>query len=262
MLYSAISLNNKFYQYKIAQYNSLNVNLSNSQFDKSKSAIKNETEVVLRLSSNMVGDSDSKINFPQELLLTNRQVVNLCKGFANYLSTDIKLSKTQIAKMIQSGGFLGRLLGPLLKTGLPLLKNVIKPLAKSVLIPVGLTAAASAANVGIHKNIFRSSDYHPLPSTLHNNNTILIISNDEMEDITKIAKSLEDFSLLSEGVSEIIQNEAKEQRGGFLSMLLGTLGASLLRDILIGLGINRAEEGIVRTGYRNKRQDYENKMDF
>ena len=142
------------------------------------------------------------------------------------------------------------------------MKNVIKPLAKSVLIPLGLAAAASAANVGIHKKIFRSSDYHPSSSTLHNNNTILIISNDEIKDITRIAKSLEDSSLLLEGVSETIQNEAKEQREEFLSMLLGTLGASLLGDILTGVGINRAGEGVVRTGYRNKRQDYENKMDF
>ena len=97
----------------------------------------------------MVGDNET--NFPHKLLLTNRQVTNLRKAFANYLSTDIKLSKTQLSKMIQSGGFLGRLLGPLLKTGLPLIKNVIKPLAKSVLIPLGLTAAVSAADAGIHK---------------------------------------------------------------------------------------------------------------
>ena len=92
-----------------------------------------------------------KTNFPHKLLLTNRQVANLRKAFANHLSTDIKLSKTQLSKMIQSGGFLGRLLGPLLKTGLPLISNVIKPLAKSVLIPLGFTAAASAADAGIHK---------------------------------------------------------------------------------------------------------------
>ena len=101
----------------------------------------------------MIGDSDDKINFPHELLLTNRQVANLCKAFANYLSTDIKLSKTQLSKMIQSGGFLGRLLGPLLKTGLPLIKNVIKPLAKSILIPLRLTAGASVADQGIQKNL-------------------------------------------------------------------------------------------------------------
>ena len=83
----------------MAQYNSLNVKLSNSQLNKLESAIKNETEV-LRLSSNMVDDSDDKINFPHELLLTNRQVANLRKAFANNLSTDIKLSKTQIFKVI------------------------------------------------------------------------------------------------------------------------------------------------------------------
>ena len=99
----------------------------------------------------MIGDSDDKINFPHELLLTNRQVANLCKAFENNLSTDIKLSKTEISKMIQSGAFLGRLLGPLLKTGLSLMKDVIKSLAKNVLISLGLTAAASAADTGIHK---------------------------------------------------------------------------------------------------------------
>ena len=84
----------------------------------------------------------------KELLLTNREVANFRKALGNNLSTDIKLSKTQLSKMIQSGGFLGRLLGPLLKTGLPLIKNVIKPLAKSVLILLGLTAVASAADAG------------------------------------------------------------------------------------------------------------------
>ena len=99
----------------------------------------------------MVGDDET--NFPHKLLSTRRQVANPLKVLASYLSTDIKLSKTQISKMIQSGGFLGRLFGPLLKTGLPLIKNVIKSLAKSVLIPLGLTAAPSAADVGIHKKI-------------------------------------------------------------------------------------------------------------
>ena len=105
----------------MTQYNSLNIKLSNSQLNKLKLEIKNKTEVVLRLS----------------LLLINRQVLSICKSFANNSSADIKLSKTQLSKMIQSGGFLCRLLDPLLKTGLPLIKNVIKPLAKSVLIPLG-----------------------------------------------------------------------------------------------------------------------------
>ena len=117
-----------FYQYKMTQYNSLNVKLSNSQLNKLKSAIKNESEVVLRLSSNIIGDNET--NFPHELLLTNRQVSNLRKSFANNSSADIKLSKTQLSKMIQLGGFLSRLLGPLLKTGFSLIRNIIKPLAK------------------------------------------------------------------------------------------------------------------------------------
>ena len=98
----------------------------------------------------MTSNCDDKINFPYELLLTNRKVANIGKAFANNSSTNIKLLKTQLSKMIQSGGFLCRLLGPLLKTGYPLKKNVIKPLAKSVLIPLRLTAAASAA---IHKKV-------------------------------------------------------------------------------------------------------------
>ena len=216
--------------------------LSNSQLDKLKSAINYETEVVLRLSSMMIGDNET--NFPQKLLLTNRQLSNLLKSFANHSSVDIKLTK-----MIQSGGFLC----PLLKTGLPLIKNLIKPFAKSVLIPLGLTAATSAADAGIHKKILGSGI------------TTLIISNDEIEDIIKIVKSLEDSGLLLEGVTETVQNEVKEQKGGFLSMLLGTLGANLLGNLLTGRGIyrpgkrkgiNRAGEGMVRAGYGN------NKMDF
>ena len=99
----------------------------------------------------MIGDSNGKDNFPHELLLTDRQISSIRKAFANNSLINIKLSKTLLSKMIQSGGFLGRLLGPLLKTGLPLISNIIKPLAKNVLIPLGLTAAASTADAGIHK---------------------------------------------------------------------------------------------------------------
>ena len=222
----------------MTQYNSLYVKLSNSQLNKLKSSIKNETDVVLRISSNMVGNSNDNTNFPLELLLTNRQVANIRKAFANHSSTDIKLSKTQLSKMIQSGGFLGRLLGPLLKTGLTIMKSVIKLL--------GLTAAAAAADAGIHKKILGSG----------HNNTTLIISNDEMGDILKIVKSLEDSGVLLKGVSEKIQHTAKEKRGGFLSMLVGILGASLLGDVLSkglsGKGVIRAGEGTIRAGYGSK----------
>ena len=121
------------------------------------------------------------------------------------------------------------------------------PLGKSVLNPSRWTAAASAADAGILNKILGSS---------HNNTTTLIISNDEMEDIIKIVKSLEESGLLLKGVSETVQNEAKEQKGRFLSMLLGMVGASLLGNILTGWGINRAGEGVVRAGYGNKKMDF------
>ena len=218
----------------MTQYSSLIVKLSNSQLNKLKSSTKNETDVVLRIPSNMVSNSNDNTNFPHELLLTNRQVANIRKAFAKNTSIDIKLSKTQSSKMMQSGGLLGKLLGklagPLMKVGVPLAKNVLAPL--------GISAAMSAIDGSIKKKILGSGM------------TTLIISNDEMDDILKIVKSLEDSGLLLKRVSETIQHEAKEQRGGFLSMLLGTLGASLLGDILSkglsGKGIIRAGEGTIR----------------
>ena len=134
--------------YKMTQYNSLlNVKLSNSQLNKLKSAIKNETGVVLRISSGMVGYSNDNTNFPHKLLLTDRQVANIRKDFANNLSPDVKFSKTQLLKMSQSGGFLGNLLS---KLAGPLIK-VAMPLAKNVLAPLGLTAAMSAIDGSIKK---------------------------------------------------------------------------------------------------------------
>ena len=158
--------------------------------------------------------------------------------------------------MIQSGALLGRLLGPLLKTGLLLRKNVIKPLAKSILIPLGLTAAAWAADAGIHKKILGSW-----------NMTTLVILNDEIGEIIKIVKSLEDSGLLIKGVTKTVQKEVKERKGGFLSMLLGTLGVSSLGNLLTGKGIykagkgkgiNRAGEGVLKAGYGNNNS----KIDF
>ena len=110
------------------------------------------------------------------------------------------------------------------------------PLAKSVLIPLRLTASASAADAGIHKKILGSG------------NTRLIISNKDIDDLIKIVKSLEDSGLLLKGVTESVQNEVKEQKGGFLSMLLGTLGASLLGNLLTGKGAFHAGKGIHRAG--------------
>ena len=162
----------------MTQYNKVNVKLLTFQLNKLKSSIKNENDVVIRVSPSMIGDFNDKTNFPHELLLTNRQVFSICKAFANNLSVDIKFSKAQLSKMIQSGGFLGKLLGPLLKTELPLIKSVITALAESVLIPLGLTAAASVADAGIHKKILGSG-----------NNTTLITSNKDMDDLIKIVKN-------------------------------------------------------------------------
>ena len=125
----------------------VNVNLSDTQLKKLKSAVKNKTGATLRMSLKVFNGND----LPHELLLTKKKKTKLRNSFHNNMSIDLKLSKTQISKIIQSGGFLGRLLGPLLKNGLPLIKNVIKPLAKSVLILLGLTAAAASADAGIHK---------------------------------------------------------------------------------------------------------------
>ena len=121
--------------------------LSDSQLNKLKSAIRNETNVTLRISSNMVGNSNDNTNFPHKLLLSDRQVANIRKAFANNLSTDVKFSKTQLLKMTQSGGFLGNLLS---KLAGPLMK-VAMPLAKNVLAPLGLTAAMSAIYGSIKK---------------------------------------------------------------------------------------------------------------
>ena len=107
----------------MTQYNRLSTKLSNSQLNKLKAAIKNENDVVIRLSPNMIGDSNEKGNFQHELLLIDRQVSSIRKAFANISSVDIKFSKTELSKMIQSGEFLGKLLGPLRKPGLTIDEN-------------------------------------------------------------------------------------------------------------------------------------------
>ena len=154
------------------------------------------------------------------------------------MATDLIPSRDQIFKIIQSGGFSGSLLS---KLAGPLMK-VANPLAKNVLAPLGTTAAASAVDVEIQKKICGSRT------------TALIISNKEMDDIMKIVQALQDSNILLKGVTKTTKNET-EQKGGFLSMLLGTLGASLLGNILEGKGIvragseNKKGKGIVRAGY-------------
>ena len=139
-------------------------------------------------------------------------------------------------KIGQSRGFLDRLLGPLLKTGLPLIGNALKPIAKRVLIPLVLTATASTTDAAINKKMFGSGT------------KTLIISNEEMNDIMKRIKFFEDSGLLIKGVSKTIKNDSKEQKGGFLSRLLGTLGASLLGNRWTSKSIISAGEDTIRAG--------------
>ena len=160
----------------MVEYTKVNVEFLDIQIKILKDAVKSNTGTILRINFKMFNGN----YLPHELLLTTRQKTKIRNAFNNNRSTDLKLSKAQINKIIQSGGFLSKSLGPLLKTGLPLIKNVIKPLAKSVLIPLRLTAAASAADAGIHKKI------------LGLGNTTLIVSNEEMNDIIKIVQALED----------------------------------------------------------------------
>ena len=165
-------------------------------------------------------------------ILNTRQNTKLRNALNNNSATDIKLSKAQIKKLIQSGGFLGKLLS---KLAGPLMK-VAMPLAKNVLIQLDLTAAMSAIDGSIQKKI-------------HGSGVKLIIEQEYMKDIMKIIKALANYGILLKGISKTIKNETKEQRGGFLSMLLGTLGASLLGNLLTsGKGIMRAGNGIVRAG--------------
>ena len=139
-------------------------------------------------------------------------------------------------KIGQSGGFLGILLEPLLKTGLPLIGNVLEPLAERVLTLLGLTAATSVTDAAINNKMFGSGT------------TTLIISNKKMNDIMKIIKSLVESGLLIKGVSKTTKKEAKEQIKGFLRVLLGTLGVSLLGNLLTCKGTIRAGEGLIRAG--------------
>ena len=310
----------------MTQSNTLKVKFSNSQLNNLKSGIKNGTEVTLNHSSNLIGNSNDETSFPHKILLTDAQVSKVRKTFANGSSANIKLSKTQLSKMIQSGGVMTGISGmdnfinfpfemenlylkelsnidtkkinrnnlfidaglniigkkvkeksgsgvtltdneikdimkvikslenrgillkgttrkttsqeggflnflrPLITAGLPIMKNVLTPLAKIVLIPLGLTAAASATDAAIQKKIFGSDM------------AALIISNEEMEDTVKKVKLLEKSGLLIKGIDETIKNEAKEQKGGFLPMSLGTLAASILRNSLSGRGVITAVE--------------------
>ena len=204
----------------MVEYSKINCKLTNLQLNKLKKAVKSNEGLTLRLSTK----NFNKDEVPHELLLTTRQNTKLRNALNNNSATDIKLSKAQIKKLIQLGGFLGKLLS---KLAGPLMK-VAMPLAKNVLAPLGLTAAKSTIDGSIQKKI-------------HGSGVKLIIEQEDMNDIMKIIEALENSGILLKGVSKTI--EQKEQKEGFLSMLLGTLGASLLGNLLTGKGIMKAGEG-------------------
>ena len=205
----------------MVEYTKVNVKLINLQLSKLKKAVKNNDSATLGTGIKNLNKED----FPHELLLTTRPNTKLRNAINNNLATDIKLSKVQIKK-IQSGGFLGKLLS---KLAGPLMK-VAMPLAKNVLAPLGLTAAMSAIDGSIRKKI-------------RGDGVKLIIEQEDMNDIIKIIEALENSGILLKGVTKTIENETKGQRGGFLGMLLRTLGASLLGNLLSGKGLARAGEG-------------------
>ena len=223
----------------MVKYSKVDCKLTNVQLNKLKKAVKSNEGATLRLGIRNFNKNET----PHELLLTTRQNTKLRNALNNNSATDIKLSKAQMKRIIQSGGFLGKLLsklaGPLMKVALPLAKNVLAPL--------GLTAAMSATDGSMQKKIHGSG-------VTKGAGVKLILEQEDMNDIIKIIKALENSGILLNGVSKAIKNETKEQKGGFLSMLLGTVGASLLGDLLTGgKGIMRAGDGIVRTGSGSKK---------
>ena len=226
----------------MVEYSKINCKLMNVQLNKLKKVVKSNEGATLRLGIK----NFNKDELPNDLLLTTRQNTKLRNAFNNNLATDIKLSKAQIKKFIQSGEFLGKLLS---KLAGPLMK-VAMPSAKNVLAPLGLTAAMSAIDGSIQKKI-------------HGSGIKLIIEEEDMKDIMKIIEALENSGILLKGVSKTFENETKEQRGEFLSMLLGTLGASLLGNLLTGgKGIMRAGDGIVCAGSGSKKKNLNSLLPF
>ena len=166
----------------MVEYSKVKVKLTDTQLKKLKNAVENKTGTTLRMSLKMFDGND----LPHELLLTTRQKTKLRNAFNNNMSTDLTLSRAQISKIIQSGGFLGSLLS---KLAGPLMKAAV-PLAKNVLAPLRITAATSVIDAGIQKKIHDSGT------------TTLIILNEEMNDIMKIVQALEDSNILMKGVKK------------------------------------------------------------
>ena len=218
----------------MVEYNKVSVKLSDTQLKKLKAAVKNKTGTTLKMSLTMLDGND----LSHELLLTTRQNTKLRNAFNENMSTYLKYFKAQNSKVLQSGGLfrtiLSTLAGPLIKVAIPLAKNVLAPLR--------ITAAGSAIDAGIQKKMNGSETITLIISN---------VSNEEMNDLMKIVETLDDSNILSRRVTRTIKNETKEQKGGFLSTFLGTLGGSALGNLITGKGVvrPRSGKGIVRAGY-------------
>ena len=204
------------------EYSKANVKLSDTQLKKLKTAVKNKRGMTFRMSLKVFDGND----VPHELFLTTKQRKKLRNASNNNMSTDLKLSKAQISKTVQSGVFLGSLLS---KLAGPLM-NVAVLLAKNILAPLAITGAAIDAE--IQKKRYASGT------------TRLIVLNEEMNEIMKIVQVLEHSNILFKGLTERVKNETKEQKGGFLRTLVDSLGSILLGNSLSGKGIVRAGSGI------------------
>ena len=183
----------------------MNVKFTDTPLKNLKTVVKNKTGTTLRMSLKMF-DGD---NLPHELFLMTNRKIKQRNAFNNNISTDLKLSKAQIFKIIQSWGFLGSLLS---KLAGPLMK-VAAPVAENILAALGITAAASAVDAGIPKNAwFKDNSFNNFKPKIN--------------DIIEIVQALEDSDIMLKQITKTVKNKKKEQKGGFLNMLLGTLGVS------------------------------------
>ena len=186
----------------------------------------------------MISNTTDEVNFLHKSVLTNGKIESFCKTLTYDFSANMKLSTTHFSKKIYVGEFPGTNIGTLMKAGLPLIKNIIKPLAKGLPVPLRLIAAAPPPDASFLQIILVSGT------------TPLLISSKEKEDVKKIIRYFEEFDLLIHYVSKRIKNETSEEKGGFLGTLLCRLDTSLLVTVLTRKGVIKTGERVIQVGER------------
>ena len=219
---------------KMASYQEARLKLTNTQLNKLKSAAKNNTGPILNVNKKNVEDEE----LPHELFLTIRQTTKITNAFANNMSTDIKLSKTQISKIIQSGGSFGSWLGNLRKKAPT---NIAIPLARDS-SPVLVSNLTSNAINKFERKISGKE------AVRAGRGFYLFISNEDMNDIIKIIKSFEDSGVLIDGVTETVKHEIQKQKGRFPGALLEPLAASIVQPVISSVVKVISERGVPRAG--------------